>query len=170
MSAYPNSSSHLQRAVSTAKTISCANVSHPPIWIDRTVEEQLTGALAPTLFIEGRTKEGSVALGRVLVDGKMPRDHVPPEGGESLDMVAQRTKVFIGHLINTCGGGYGLSSTTSSTSCVLDKFDSSFFQVTDCLRGSSRAFSLSVDACIVLVGTALAISLPLLSASGLLRV
>ncbi|KAF5389852.1 hypothetical protein D9757_003611 [Collybiopsis confluens] len=108
-------SSHLQRAVSTAKIISCANVSHPPIWIDRTVEEQLTGALAPKLFIEGRTKEGSVALGRVLVDGKMPRDHVPPEGGESLDMVAQRAKKFLLGILSThaveatgcIGGGRG---------------------------------------------------------------
>ncbi|KIK59586.1 hypothetical protein GYMLUDRAFT_44541 [Collybiopsis luxurians FD-317 M1] len=88
-------SSHLQRAVTTAKTISALNVSRPPVWIDRTVQEQLPGALAPKLFISGKTREGSLALGRVLVEGKMPRDHVPPEGGESLNMVAERAKNFL---------------------------------------------------------------------------
>lgn len=49
----------------------------------------------PKLYIEGRTQEGALALGRVLINGIVPRSHTPPDGGESLDTVAQRAKTFI---------------------------------------------------------------------------
>jgi len=81
--------------VATAKEISLHNVSHPLISIDSNVEEQRPGDLVPKLFIEGRTQEGALALGRVLIDGKVPRSHTPPEGGESLDTVARRASEFI---------------------------------------------------------------------------
>ncbi|KAF9061900.1 histidine phosphatase superfamily [Rhodocollybia butyracea] len=102
-------SSHLQRALTTASILSAANAEHSKnrgyyavlsedlvsVDIDPRVQERKCGELVPRLSLQRQKIDAYHALTGTTVRGRIARNHTPPEGGESLDAVAERAKDFV---------------------------------------------------------------------------
>ncbi|KAF9061899.1 hypothetical protein BDP27DRAFT_1406455 [Rhodocollybia butyracea] len=69
---------------------------HPlSVSVDYHVQERKCGFLVPKLSAQHQTIAAYHALYGTTVPGRIARDHTPPQGGESLDTVADRAKAFV---------------------------------------------------------------------------
>ncbi|KAE9394120.1 phosphoglycerate mutase-like protein [Gymnopus androsaceus JB14] len=99
-------SSHLIRAVDTAQAISDNNKHRPVVIQQVNLQERKTGSVVESLRRQGRDDEASIELRGWGEDDTIDRHHTPGGGGESLETVAERAKLFI----FSCMAKYGVDT------------------------------------------------------------